>query len=470
MKMKRALVLFLILTAVQTAGNAEKARFLSEDGDKAYHSRHLEMHTGEETCRVCGNYLKVRRKPSGDSAVDGHAEQADLVQLLEIRGGWARIRVLYSAETSPDSAAGLEGWIDAAYLECACSERTYYAGGTDPVTGGSITAGGVNLRETPASGSRSLGKLARGQRVTVLGRYASGGKTMFRVVCKDGQNGFVSADYLDVGGEPPAPDYLRKSRAAAGTDAGVAGEAGAAYARAATERLRVRETPGGEIIGHISPADVLARYETKGKWTRISVVQAKSGYEDCLAGLSGWVSTEYLEVKTMSNSERVDEKRVSLTADSVFKAISGIEFCFSSGAGAWQTELYISQDGAFYGRYEDADMGDSGNDYPNGTLYECDFSGKLSVDGQLSRYSWKLHIDSLIKKTKSDHEYIENGVRHIPSPPYGLEQTNYLILYTPGMPVSELSEDFLSWAPMYEDSIHMYGYAIFNEEKGYAFR
>ena len=198
----------LMLLLIGSSAAAEKARFLAEDGDRAYHGSHLMLHTGTEDCRICGNYLKVRAQPDGNAAVVGHAEQADLVRLLEISGNWARIRVVYSAQSSPDSWTGLEGWVDAAYLECGCSERTYYAGGTDAAQGGEITAGAVNLRETPSAKSRSLGKLERGERVRVLGQYGKGAKTLYRVVRTNGQAGFVSAEYLDIGGDAPQTYFV----------------------------------------------------------------------------------------------------------------------------------------------------------------------------------------------------------------------------------------------------------------------
>ena len=207
MKKRMILAAGLMLLLIGSSVAAEKARFLAEDGDRAYHGSHLALHAGTEDCRICGNYLKVRGRADADAAVVGHAEQADLVRLLEISGNWARIRVVYSAQSSPDSWTGPEGWVDTAYLECGCSERTYYAGGVDGAQGGEITAGSVNLRETASAKSRSLGKLERGERVRVLGQYPKGAKTFYRVVRTSGQSGFVSAEYLKVGGNLPEMAY-----------------------------------------------------------------------------------------------------------------------------------------------------------------------------------------------------------------------------------------------------------------------
>ncbi|MBR1407933.1 MAG: SH3 domain-containing protein [Clostridia bacterium] len=297
--MKRA-VFTAVLTLsllLASAALAARARYLAYDGDTAFHSRHLSMHVGDETCRACGNYLKVRSRAGGSASVTGHVEQADLLQLLEVSGNWARIRVLYSADTSPDSWSGLTGWVDASYLECGCSERTYYAGGTDAIEGGEILSGGVNLRELPSGSSRSLGKCTRGERVRVLGRYAESGRTFYRVVRRSGQNGFVSGDYLSLGGSAPQMNYSSGTydRDSYGQDT-YRESSGTGSIRATTYQLRVRETPGGEIVGHISQLDSLQLLERSGSWARIRVTAARSGYDDCYNGLTGWVSTSYLDL------------------------------------------------------------------------------------------------------------------------------------------------------------------------------
>ena len=296
--MKRAFFALALLMAVLMSGTAcaAKARYLAYDGDTGFHSRHLAMHTGEETCRACANYLKVRSRASGSASVSGHVEQADLLQLLDMSGNWARVRVLYSADTSPDSWPGLTGWVDASYLECGCSEWTYYNGRTDPIEGGEILTGGVNLRELPSMSSRSLGKCTRGERVRVLGRYDSYGYTFYRVTRRSGQNGFVRSDYLSIGGSVPSMHYDSGSYTPpdSGRDYDDRGYDGGV--RATTYQLRVRATPNGEIIGHISQLDYLELLERSGNWARIRVTAARSGYDDCYTGLTGWVSTGYLNI------------------------------------------------------------------------------------------------------------------------------------------------------------------------------
>ena len=50
-----------------------------------------------------------------------------------------------------------------------------------------------------------------------------------------------------------------------------------------------------------------------------------------------------------------------------------VELVFSSGAGAWGTVLELAPDGAFTGSFHDTNMGETGEGYPNGTVYLCSF-------------------------------------------------------------------------------------------------
>ena len=56
-----------------------------------------------------------------------------------------------------------------------------------------------------------------------------------------------------------------------------------------------------------------------------------------------------------------------------FADFSNLQFWFSSGAGAWRTELEIHEDGSSSGEYYDSDMGVLNENYPNGIQYRCDF-------------------------------------------------------------------------------------------------
>ena len=127
--------------------------------------------------------------------------------------------------------------------------------------------------------------------------------------------------------------------------------------------------------------------------------------------------------------------------------LDNVEFIFCSGAGAWSTELFISGDGSFSGFYSDSEMGDAGDDYPEGTVYYCSFEGSVELVEQVDEYTVKLKVAEMYCQEETEPS-IENGIRYVPTTPYGLENAGELELYLPGKPVAELSEDFLLWAMM----------------------
>ena len=56
-----------------------------------------------------------------------------------------------------------------------------------------------------------------------------------------------------------------------------------------------------------------------------------------------------------------------------------------------------------------------------------------------------MKLESLQTEGNSGEEYYENNQRFVYSEPYGLENANELLIYTPGSPISELPEDLTVW-------------------------
>jgi len=135
----------------------------------------------------------------------------------------------------------------------------------------------------------------------------------------------------------------------------------------------------------------------------------------------------------------------------LFEELSKYEYCFSSGAGAWSTYVYIGDDGSFDGYYHDSDMGDIGDDYPNGTSYYCSFKGKFSNPVKVNDYTYSLKIESMTIENEVGTEEITDGVKVVYSDPYGFENTDEIIVYTAETPVSAVSEEYLSWVRMAMD-------------------
>ena len=119
-------------------------------------------------------------------------------------------------------------------------------------------------------------------------------------------------------------------------------------------------------------------------------------------------------------------------------------FSFSSGAGGWSTDLVFGEDGSFTGNYHDSEMGEVGEGYPNGTVYGCSFSGRISPVEQVDDHCWKVLVDQI--KEDEASETIEDDIRYVPSDPYGISEGDEMLLYSPGTPVSVLSDDMQFWA------------------------
>ena len=129
-----------------------------------------------------------------------------------------------------------------------------------------------------------------------------------------------------------------------------------------------------------------------------------------------------------------------------YSDLSGIEFWFGSGVGAWCTVAYIDPDGTFTGYFQDSDMGDNGDDYPDGTRYECYFSGKFSPLRKSGDFEYSMICESLASEGIFGEEQIVDGVKLITWTPYGFDDANEFFLYLPGKKTAELPEGFLSWS------------------------
>lgn len=121
-------------------------------------------------------------------------------------------------------------------------------------------------------------------------------------------------------------------------------------------------------------------------------------------------------------------------------------FRFSSGVGAWATEITISPDGNFVGEYHDSNMGETGNEYPNGVEYYCKFSGKFAPTQKISEYIYFTELESLTVETTTGETAYEDGVKYIYTEPYGFDNADELYIYLPGALISDIEEGFLSWS------------------------
>ena len=76
----------------------------------------------------------------------------------------------------------------------------------------------------------------------------------------------------------------------------------------------------------------------------------------------------------------------------LFRQLNGKLFEFSSGAGGWSTELTMGENGTFTGVYHDSEMGETGDNYPDGTVYLCSFHGQFTDPVQVDEYTWTVKV------------------------------------------------------------------------------
>ena len=149
----------------------------------------------------------------------------------------------------------------------------------------------------------------------------------------------------------------------------------------------------------------------------------------------------------------------------LFAEIHGKLFEFSSGAGAWSTELTVDADGSFTGSYHDSEMGETGEGYPDGTLYGCSFHGQFTEPARVDEYSWTAKVTLELDEGQVP-EAIEDGVRYVTSVPYGIEKAQTVTFFVPGTPVDHLPEGFADWSHLQEidpDATEIPYYAIWSE-------
>ena len=149
-----------------------------------------------------------------------------------------------------------------------------------------------------------------------------------------------------------------------------------------------------------------------------------------------------------------------------------LKFVFSSGAGGWSTQLSLQPDGTFTGHYEDVDMGDMGEENPNGTVYVCDFSGSFSQPDKVDEHRWTMILEYLSTEKEPDEITYQHGIKYVSAGPNGLERVQEVWLYLPGAETEDLPEEFLSWttsafAGEVPEELPFYGLYNVNEETGF---
>lgn len=145
-----------------------------------------------------------------------------------------------------------------------------------------------------------------------------------------------------------------------------------------------------------------------------------------------------------------------------FSVLSDLEFIFSSGAGGWATLVRIAPDGTFSGDFYDSEMGMAGDDYPDGTVYICNFTGKFTSLKKIGDYEYSMKCENLTQEGIEGEEEIINGIKYITSTPYGFDDAGEFRLYLPGKDISELPSEYTEWIYGLEESKVLDFYGLYN--------
>ncbi len=162
--------------------------------------------------------------------------------------------------------------------------------------------------------------------------------------------------------------------------------------------------------------------------------------------------------KASANTDTASKADTARSGQAVdFSVVAG-EYIFSSGAGAWGTYLTVNPDGSFDGLFSDSDMGDTGDGYPNGTVYWCEFNGAFTGLEKVDEYTYKAKVSSMNYVNEVNTEKIEDEIKYIYTEPYGMTGSGEFEFYMQGKPIARLSSEcldwtFLRWGPIYPTTL-----------------
>ena len=106
----------------------------------------------------------------------------------------------------------------------------------------------------------------------------------------------------------------------------------------------------------------------------------------------------------------LDESAPDLSESGItFDELSKYYYSFCSGAGGWSDDFSIEKDGYFHGNYHDSEMGEVGDDYPDGSVYQCSYDGHFANIEKVDEYTYKMTMMDI--NVIPFDEYIDDGIR-----------------------------------------------------------
>lgn len=145
-------------------------------------------------------------------------------------------------------------------------------------------------------------------------------------------------------------------------------------------------------------------------------------------------------VEPEQSTEMVEESTVQ---ELTFAELSKWQFGFSSGAGGWGEEFVIEKDGYFWGKYQDADIGN---------VYFSSYSGHFTNLTKVDDYTYHMTLSDISYKYEPDSKENIDGILYTYTEAYCLGGNEDFTVYLPGTPLSSLSESVICWIDYYNQS------------------
>lgn len=188
------------------------------------------------------------------------------------------------------------------------------------------------------------------------------------------------------------------------------------------------------------------------------VGEAMDGFINVYAVFFADNSPEYYEffdwggdpLKRVEASDTPNDTNDDSDYDDIFSKAAG-EYYFSSGVGAWSTDLTLYEDGTFEASYHDSNMGESGDGY-DGTTYYGNCSGQFVINEKVDEGIYDMSIE-ITDHSPNDEEYIETYTyddgseyknRMVSTDVYGIDDGMVFWLILEGTPTNMIPEDWLS--------------------------
>lgn len=177
----------------------------------------------------------------------------------------------------------------------------------------------------------------------------------------------------------------------------------------------------------------------------------------------GSVSTEQTtqDVETSAKDSYGDDAGSMSEESFSFADFKNTQFMMSSGAGGWYIMLDINADGSFAGIYNDSDMGETGEGYLYGTVYQSEYTGQMTDLKKVNDYTYSAKVSNIKYVKEPGTEEVKDDTKYVYSEA-SISEGDEVSIYLKGAPVAELPEGYKIWAGAQADGSELTAYGLYD--------